>query len=63
MLCKDPRARLTMSQIKSHTWVTNDGSDPFPKYKCIDVAVDEEEVSSAISKVTVIVRLAKLRIK
>ena len=52
-----------MSQIKSHTWVTNDGSDPFPKYKCIDVAVDEEEVSSAISKVTVIVRLAKLRIK
>ena len=44
MLCKDPRSRLTMSEIKTHSWVTNDGNDSFPKYQCIDVAVDDKEM-------------------
>lgn len=54
---------MTMQQIKTHPWVTNNGHDPFPIYKCRDVAVDESEVESAISKVTTIVGTHNCRIK
>lgn len=49
MLCKDPKERWTIGQIKAHDWVTNNGADAMlsTEENCVFEDVTEEEVAKA----------------
>lgn len=44
MLCKDPSRRITVPEMKEHTWVTVDGTQPLP--------AEEENCSTAPFEIT-----------
>ena len=49
MLEKDPEKRITMEEIRSHTWVTKAGTNPLPN-QIENIQVTPEEVSQAIKR-------------
>ncbi|XP_051717582.1 calcium/calmodulin-dependent protein kinase kinase 1b [Ctenopharyngodon idella] len=53
MLDKVPETRITLPEIKLHTWVTVDGTDPLPleEEHCTVVEVTEEEVQNSVKLV------------
>lgn len=52
MLVKDPQERITLSQLKEHTWVTNNHSQPMLKTleNCPNgpIEVDDEDIKNSI---------------
>ncbi|XP_054457781.1 calcium/calmodulin-dependent protein kinase kinase 1b [Anoplopoma fimbria] len=50
MLDKNPETRITIPEIKLHTWVTENGSNPLPleEEHCREVEVTEEEVQNSV---------------
>ncbi|KAM6960843.1 calcium/calmodulin-dependent protein kinase kinase 1b [Aplochiton taeniatus] len=50
MLDKNPFTRMTISEIKTHRWVTGNGSDPLPleEEHCTVIEVTEEEVQNSV---------------
>ncbi|KAL0973188.1 hypothetical protein UPYG_G00200080 [Umbra pygmaea] len=50
MLDKNPDTRITIPEIKEHSWVTKDGTDllPLEEEHCTVVEVTEEEVQNSI---------------
>ncbi|XP_069683438.1 uncharacterized protein [Periplaneta americana] len=53
MLQKDPSKRLTLPEIKRHTWVTKEGLFPLPSEEenCELVEVTEEEVQQVVQSI------------
>ncbi|XP_021941699.1 serine/threonine-protein kinase STE20-like, partial [Zootermopsis nevadensis] len=53
MLYKDPSQRLTLPEVKRHTWVTKVGVDPLPSEEenCELVEVTDEEVQQVIQSI------------
>ncbi|XP_039612718.1 calcium/calmodulin-dependent protein kinase kinase 1 isoform X2 [Polypterus senegalus] len=50
MLDKNPDSRITIPEIKLHSWVTKDGTDPLPleEEHCSVVEVTEDEIKNSI---------------
>uniref|UniRef100_A0A3Q3X1U4 calcium/calmodulin-dependent protein kinase n=1 Tax=Mola mola TaxID=94237 RepID=A0A3Q3X1U4_MOLML len=50
MLDKNPETRIAVPEIKLHSWVTEDGSNPLPleEEHCTAVEVTEEEVQNSV---------------
>ncbi|GCB59747.1 hypothetical protein scyTo_0013988 [Scyliorhinus torazame] len=53
MLDKNPETRITVSQIKTHPWVTRHGAEALPTEdeNCILVEVTEEEVENSVKHI------------
>ncbi|KAG4080293.1 hypothetical protein HA402_010785 [Bradysia odoriphaga] len=53
MLDKDPAKRITLPQIKEHTWVTNDGKTPLPSEEenCRLVQISDEDINSVVKSI------------
>ena len=54
MLDKDPQRRMTLVDIKEHSWVTNGGAEPLPDEadNCrLPVTVTDEEVARVVTRV------------
>lgn len=53
MLHKDPMKRLTLQEVKSHKWVTVNGTNPLPSEEenCVLVEVTDEEVRQVIQSI------------
>ncbi|XP_023714650.2 serine/threonine-protein kinase KIN82 isoform X3 [Cryptotermes secundus] len=53
MLHKDPSQRLTLPEVKRHTWVTKGGTSPLPSEEenCELVEVTDEEVQQVIQSI------------
>ncbi|XP_043938037.1 calcium/calmodulin-dependent protein kinase kinase 1 [Protopterus annectens] len=50
MLDKNPENRITIPEIKSHVWVTQNGTEPLPleEEHCTAVEVTEEEIQNSV---------------
>eukprot|EP00347_Sterkiella_histriomuscorum_P018998 403343360 len=53
ILTKNPEQRISISQIKSHPWVTDSGKDPMPQFQIQEIEITEEDKHNAFSKVKV----------
>lgn len=54
MLAKDPAERITLSEMKKHAWLTNDGAEPLPSEadNCrLPVTVTDEEVERVVTRI------------
>lgn len=49
MLTKDPANRITIADMKKHSWVTKDGKAPLPDIQEAQVTVTKEEIASSLS--------------
>ncbi|KAI8819857.1 kinase-like domain-containing protein [Fimicolochytrium jonesii] len=70
LLEKDPEKRITIEQLRSHPWVTEDGRDPLPGKQEIGVPVPditEEDIVLAVKGVrplfTVLKAVAKMKMR
>jgi len=58
MLTKDPLKRITIPQIKEHSWITKDGMDPMPELTQKNkIDVTEKDLKSVFTKVRRIARV------
>uniref|UniRef100_A0A8C9WG02 Calcium/calmodulin-dependent protein kinase kinase 2 n=1 Tax=Scleropages formosus TaxID=113540 RepID=A0A8C9WG02_SCLFO len=53
MLDKNPETRITVPQIKVHSWVTRNGAEPLPSEEehCTLIEVTEEEVENSVKHI------------
>lgn len=54
MLDKDPERRISLSEVKEHPWLTNDGAEPLPSEadNCrLPVTVTDEEVERVVTRI------------
>ncbi|KAG8182334.1 hypothetical protein JTE90_028179 [Oedothorax gibbosus] len=53
MLEKDPKQRITLSGIKEHKWVTNDGLSPLPSEEenCHPVEITNDDIQASINSI------------
>ncbi|XP_034181114.2 uncharacterized protein LOC117604773 isoform X1 [Osmia lignaria lignaria] len=54
MLDKDPENRISLSEVKEHPWLTNDGAEPLPSEadNCrLPVTVTDEEVERVVTRI------------
>ena len=49
LLTKDPATRLTLTQLRLHDWLTDDGKKSLPVQPVIKIRVTEEEVAQAVT--------------
>uniref|UniRef100_V9KN15 Calcium/calmodulin-dependent protein kinase kinase 1-like protein n=1 Tax=Callorhinchus milii TaxID=7868 RepID=V9KN15_CALMI len=54
MLDKNPDTRITIPQIKTHSWVSREGAEPLPREEehCSIVEVTEEEVKNSVKLIS-----------
>ena len=49
LLTRSPAKRLTLNQLRLHSWLTKHSSQPLPQQPMIPVSVTEEEIAQAFT--------------
>jgi len=52
MLSKDPDERYTLAQIRTHDWVTGNGTSPLREVSGYEIEVSEADLAVALQKIS-----------
>jgi [calcium/calmodulin-dependent protein kinase] kinase len=57
LLNKNPENRITIKEIKTHPWITNNGTDPMPELELEEIKLTKDEKKQTFTRIKMIANI------